>query len=597
MNFDRPNSADSLANNITGTTFAAKARAAELNAARASKALAAEHKEEPARMESVKLFKPRAKAKTWRPLDLSNLDSQLSGDEQNMDVQAGPSNGDNETSWQASYVKHLSEGAKALSDLGQNEFPKLGDTSLNDLGKDVHSNVEDYEEIEWDPDLPTNVSVSEESTVKASAKTSAAITEEQARASIATPLSRPHPIQRSSSASYGYRPSFEAAMQKSLLEDVFDNNNNGPTAQTTTSHPNPSFYGNSTSQMGDDPFLTTQSFPNYCAYSATQKAKELAANQPRRLGMHQYPAVKGTMNPNFQFPARPPLFNPLGHVPSMPTNSANYAKLPPGLALPAVAGTINNNIAKMLPEPYRRPSSDEKKAQLKYHLESLLDGPATASRTVLHDPVAHATPQRDAFERITNEPITTSPTAELVADSDELAWRDRPVTIYGNVNGNTVPTFAQMQPRLDRSLADAKAWFDTDNRVTDANAEAIQNWLMNTRKEVRPTNDPEKRAASQLVDQTLVQVIANLSSYSDVSERDYFSKYGRVPDWCIDQAPSGNRSFFGKDWGVPPKRVGRDARYRPVMQDGRYTIFEDLPGTPQISGVRVGGVGAVGGDR
>jgi hypothetical protein len=62
----------------------------------------------------------------------------------------------------------------------------------------------------------------------------------------------------------------------------------------------------------------------------------------------------------------------------------------------------------------------------------------------------------------------------------------------------------------------------------------------------------------------LIPVLENLSSYVQGpvdQRRDYFSQWSQPPEWAIDNSPEGNNSFYDKDWGTPPARVGRDPRY------------------------------------
>ena len=73
----------------------------------------------------------------------------------------------------------------------------------------------------------------------------------------------------------------------------------------------------------------------------------------------------------------------------------------------------------------------------------------------------------------------------------------------------------------------------------------------------------------------LQAALINLQSYVDgTGNDDYFGRFARVPEWCIDKSPGGNDSYFG-DWGSPPSRVGRDPRYRPTYHEGRFTVFEE----------------------
>ena len=85
------------------------------------------------------------------------------------------------------------------------------------------------------------------------------------------------------------------------------------------------------------------------------------------------------------------------------------------------------------------------------------------------------------------------------------------------------------------------------------------------------TETAEAKAARTLME----PVFRNFLACKDKSNNDYFSRFGRVPEWCIDPSPDGDQSYFG-DWGAPPPRVGRDPRYRPTLYEGRYTVFETL---------------------
>lgn len=72
---------------------------------------------------------------------------------------------------------------------------------------------------------------------------------------------------------------------------------------------------------------------------------------------------------------------------------------------------------------------------------------------------------------------------------------------------------------------------------------------------------------SDAMTRMLIPVWENLASYMQgpfEKRRDYFSQWKPAPEWAIDR--NGNTSFYDKDWGCPPARVGRDPRYRPLPQ-------------------------------
>lgn len=81
----------------------------------------------------------------------------------------------------------------------------------------------------------------------------------------------------------------------------------------------------------------------------------------------------------------------------------------------------------------------------------------------------------------------------------------------------------------------------------------------------------------------LIPVIENLASYVEGPKEQrhgFFARYAPPPEWCIDRSPNGNKSFFGDDWGQPPERIGRDARYRPMAYESHFGSLEPLPPQP-----------------
>ena len=93
----------------------------------------------------------------------------------------------------------------------------------------------------------------------------------------------------------------------------------------------------------------------------------------------------------------------------------------------------------------------------------------------------------------------------------------------------------------------------------------------------------------------LVPVLENLASYVQgpvEQRRDYFCQWTKPPEWCIDRSETGNHSFFDKNWGTPPARVGRDPRYsRNPWPDERTPLLGRFGGS---GGVSLGGSGGGG---
>ena len=80
----------------------------------------------------------------------------------------------------------------------------------------------------------------------------------------------------------------------------------------------------------------------------------------------------------------------------------------------------------------------------------------------------------------------------------------------------------------------------------------------------------------ELVNELLLPAMANLLSYK--TDKKNLNPFGPPPSWAIDHTPGGNESFFSQQWGQPPQRVGRDPRYRAMQHDGRSSVFEDPTG-------------------
>jgi len=62
------------------------------------------------------------------------------------------------------------------------------------------------------------------------------------------------------------------------------------------------------------------------------------------------------------------------------------------------------------------------------------------------------------------------------------------------------------------------------------------------------------------LDHALYPVFENLKAYVEEGThkpRDYFARFAKPPEWCINNTPAGRNSFFGEDYGTPPARLGR----------------------------------------
>lgn len=192
---------------------------------------------------------------------------------------------------------------------------------------------------------------------------------------------------------------------------------------------------------------------------------------------------------------------------------------------------------------------------------------------------------------------------ELFKGSDALPWTDRPVDIQNTtsplaslsvatstpfpmtrmpppgLNDRNSEIWALMPPPTStyRSLEDVELWFSKDVR---GEGSAQLEWnacdINSTENGSIQATTRENQAYGDMGKAIMAPIFDNLVGYLDNSSKsDYFGRFARVPEWCIDKSPAGDQSFFG-DWGVPPSRVGRDPRYRPTFHEGRFTVFEEL---------------------
>ena len=103
-----------------------------------------------------------------------------------------------------------------------------------------------------------------------------------------------------------------------------------------------------------------------------------------------------------------------------------------------------------------------------------------------------------------------------------------------------------------------------------------------------PSRTPKKRETpshNTTMTRLMIPVLENLASYVQgpiEKRRDYFSQWVQPPEWCIDRSEGGNDSFYDRDWGSPPARVGRDPRYSNQSWSGeqrnRYGSAGHFPG-------------------
>ncbi|MCJ1341210.1 hypothetical protein MMC09_006506 [Bachmanniomyces sp. S44760] len=643
--------ADSLATNKYGTTFAAKARAAELNAARARKVMKDVDTEDEEGSPSgsgpsMKFTKPKTKAKNWKPVNLADLPdvpeipevafsyAHVTQSEEMSAPQLGFGTG-----YDLNHLNPANARAPAGGELEATSSSKMA-FDLSPDSKKLLQMVNQYDPSEWDPDMPALEFPDNRSQRGASNDRESF---QQLSRLASGMLKRP---------SIESRPSSGASLmlddrmkQDETTTSQFDEQIR-VTASPASAHSAPQMEKESV--VSRPPTRPMAFLGNDCDPFTGPRQHQYGQGHPvdaieeTSLGSHQYPAVRGTMNYDFRFPRQR-----LGREHSSSSHGtlngsiSNQISIRQGFGPEIQIG--ENQVGK---NTYGGLSKEDKKDMLKKHLASITGKnngvpkhaesapdskpenlqPPTSNRTVLHDPLANKTDHGQTSTRCTSGQAEV----ELFLASEPLPWKERPVSIqtvtelaskynHGAVDTPTmqqtmeallpirqVVTTSGNDDALSIRLADAENWFNT----TSGNkpfldpclaqgylATAAKVFADTKRRTQEPSNTwpdnfeatvvPELESckdtdSSNLATGVMLPVLANLFSYTSVNikaggaELDYFGRYGRVPDWCVDQGVKGDRSFFGEDWGKPPNRVGRDPRYRPMLHDGRYTVFEDL---------------------
>lgn len=633
-------STDSLANNTTGTTFAAKARAAELQAARARKQLKENDKQnEPASSatphEVMTFTKARSKAgKTWKTLNLHDLPEASSEDFQNSMYRTSP----DLTAPTNSYLstKGLESGydnGQGFADVdskfnGTEPFPKVNmltssqpQTGLSPDTQKLVKSVENYDVSQWDPELPAIKSS------RAQGSSDSVSPRNRTRTSSTTFALRPLPVLTTSSDQLQKQALYLHRKQESQLSEVhaaLNGHLHNPReakdihetvesvmamlAQDKSSNrflPESAGLG-----TDEDPFAASPSpmspplFAPQQPYSGQEMKYGVVGPAPRKFVPHQYPAVKGTTN------AIPRLGLQRKLAPDHSTQQ-HHDYFPPDqntCQYPRASGT------KEPQTPYRKLSVAEKKGILLQQLQTVVDESASSAgypksgRTVLHDPFAY---KNDDVEAKTPPALLTNSETDLVIASDPLPWKTRPVNIVRPSpfsNDESTPTSdrkltpIEVRPfrrglyrgqRLTANFTDVESWWSTDSRIDSLSKKQITDFLGCVREspEGKSAEVPRQRgilSESENSDAAIkpgymqrdvgkhLLVPVLANLQTYLNPGGYFNKHGRVAEWCIDQGANGQTSFFGEDWGAPPPRVGRDPRYQPVLHEGIRSVYENL---------------------
>lgn len=606
----------SLANLTSGTTFAAKARAAELNAVRARRAATAleigkESVDEvpplqPVALGAVKFTMPRNRgAKAWKPLNLNELPEHSSEEGSQTSINRPPTAQSLVTSSGYSEEQRPADGKRALNygnlatshNLLPNTLTQGPFLTQYQYQYPASIQMADQSAVnpfsrEWDPAMPV---------FNSSHVPSAMLSNEG------------HPLRAGNQFGHQYNP-YPAA------------------AQPLASQAGNAYNSIMKPLSNDDPF-TDQPKVNKQPGPVAQFVSKPPGLHPSTAAHKQPAAVKGTMDHGFRFPQG----IPQTLLPYLNTQTSQALEQPltaPKASVPTAKpnpSTPSSNTYARDPKPYTSFSAS-KKEMLLQNLEQVVESSKakgdlpSATRTVLYDPYASdpAGPSQPSYPNAYGK--LNQAEKESLKVSEPIDWQERTAPIFtsptacsfeesqapqfppGLSAGNEyIYSLAQPPKPATRSLADVEAWWNNDTRAQGVHRAAmteLDNALFSkdppghrtTSESFGSLTSPasnktggsmapigsERSAkgnnANNELAEMMKQVCVNLESYvvpSDKPQDDYFGRFARVPEWCIDKSPSGNDSFFG-DWGVPPSRVGRDPRYRPTFHEGRYTVFEEL---------------------
>lgn len=451
-NFQASSSTVSLANNTSGTTFAAKARAAELNAVRSRKATNEMGAEDevpsaaPVALGAIKFAKPRHRGRGWKALNLDELPEESLQEEEaesestvsmeRSNPQIGPDadhrndnargrnlTSENLTESQMPYRPNLpppsayQESVAASQPQKRETVPasynlSVWDQDASPARTNIHDRHAQYSSGHLTPQPPS--------------RGSPAL---NPRGFLQVPdagsQGRPPPVfppvqvmkRPETKAEVGPSPRRLSSMEESKLKKLGVLPALKP--QQVGSYP--------PERINDDPFTgPSQAMHSHAPHPYT--ANQYFTAGLRSVGLTA-PAVKGTVNHDFKFP-------------------------------PTHPGSLSNaNLYPRDPMPYSSFSASSKKDLLLRNLHDVVESSKTqgtvpnSTRTVLYDPVAHdsginaqPSPTEVAFKRAQQIAANSSASAgtgslamantdkELLKISDPLPWTDRPVSIHNSTS-------------------------------------------------------------------------------------------------------------------------------------------------------------------
>ena len=542
--FTTANPSDSLAN-TQGSTFAQKARAAELRAARARKQLKEIKRQSESNLpiashEIVTFTKSRVRGKTWKTLNLNDLMEKSSEDDalEHFGIHS-------ETVGETMDHKTTTQHGNAVSydKILQNPLhshqikvaQSVGKPGMSPDSKKLAQSVASYDASQWDPEVQAKNSA------PSLTSDSRPVLRQRSRTSSSTLCIQAIPVLTAASNRAQLEAEYLRQKQESqLLSLQGELQFHGMTEQTLNDArvseitrdsmgPNPtqdqcslrSTKSSSIVDTDEDPFagfpplLSSYSKPAYQPPQSPEetfcKSYNLVGPTPRPFVPHQYPAVKGTTSnlPHLKTDHPTDLDSYSAQYKNSASDSCSWPQYP---------------IASMIQAPsvsYRKLSAEQKKDMLLQKLHAVADESSSSclipkfERTIMHDPLAYSRiKQNESSGGVSIPPKTKE---DLVLASEPLPWKDRPVDIVSTPSLSNVevpatdnkcltPTGVIPTPNPDpeyhrnssvfskESLTEVERWWRHDTRVDHTWKRQVMEFMLSENRRKQAMGIPNRRS-------------------------------------------------------------------------------------------------------
>ena len=650
--YQAPFSTASLANNTSGTTFAAKARAAELNAVRSRKAAQELEVENevpstaPVALGALKFTRPRTRGKGWKSMALGELPEESTRGEE-FHIQGTPKA--EEFGTQSSHERTHHNPEVVEHGFIQNNKENLPTR----YHSNVISTVSFQESIDPQPSNSQNkvgkLRANDHDSDGSLARLTGHESYSQSQIGNLTPLRSSQSSTNNQNSRFTQKPEADDNLKPAqyLHDESYKANESESDHRLQLTFSEEKKLKN----LGVLPSLRTDNTKTYLKQRTTEdpfveKVQTTHANlyspyiQQDQKGVSSFKSLEG--------PLPPPPAEAMEHRFRFPSSYQTRVALSQHSATkPQQERTCHADVSSKVvpyqrdPMPYSSFSMGDKKDMLLQNLHQVVESSkgqgnlSESTRTVLHDPVTHDSGELSSETVLPNTvrgQVTLINSAasdkESLKASDPLPWTNRPVDIQDTASplvplstippSMDLPTNQMPQPGVLRhnaevwaiapqpsnakgSLEDVELWFMKDAQILanvhpkpdqtstsyQVDEKSTQFYHENARHDGHSQNSkgrglaspftPEASANGDMIRVLMGQVFQNLASYLE-PKQDYFGRYARVPEWCIDKLHGGDQSFFGDwgAWGLPPSRVGRDPRYAQTLHEGRFTVFEEL---------------------